>query len=306
MREAGLRARRLRLGRPARAERGASWRPSRRSSACTRSPSRTRSTPTSAPSSSGTATRCSSPSSRSGTSTRTTRSRPARSTCSSGDDFVITVRHGAGSRAAHGPPRPRGAGPRSSRTARPRSSTPCATRSSTATCRSMTSLEEDVDEVETSVFSDRAHQRLGPHLHPQARDRRGAPRGAAAARADATASPPAPCPASTRTPRRSSATSLDHLTKVAETVDGLDALLSTAFDAHLAQISVQQNEDMRKISAGVAPRRRADPDRRRLRHELRPHARAATGTYGYPLALGPDGAHLAAVLWMRFKRSGWL
>ena len=34
-------------------------------------------------------------------------------------------------------------------------------------------------------------------------------------------------------------------------MDGLDQLLSTAFDAHLAQISVQQNEDMRKISAGV-------------------------------------------------------
>ena len=45
---------------------------------------------------------------------------------------------------------------------------------------------------------------------------------------------------------------LDHLTKVAETVDGLDGLLSTAFDAHLAQISVKQNEDMRKISAGAA------------------------------------------------------
>ncbi len=45
---------------------------------------------------------------------------------------------------------------------------------------------------------------------------------------------------------------LDHLNQAAETVDGLDQLLSTAFDAHLAQISVQQNEDMRKISAGAA------------------------------------------------------
>ena len=35
-------------------------------------------------------------------------------------------------------------------------------------------------------------------------------------------------------------------------VDGLDSLLSTAFDAHLARITVQQNNDMRKISAGVA------------------------------------------------------
>ena len=29
------------------------------------------------------------------------------------------------------------------------------------------------------------------------------------------------------------------------------SLLSTAFDAHMARISVQQNDDMRKISAGV-------------------------------------------------------
>ena len=44
---------------------------------------------------------------------------------------------------------------------------------------------------------------------------------------------------------------LDHLNQAAEVVDDLDMLLSTAFDAHLARISVQQNNDMRKISAGV-------------------------------------------------------
>ena len=44
----------------------------------------------------------------------------------------------------------------------------------------------------------------------------------------------------------------DHLARAAETVDTLDGLLSSAFDAHLAQISVQQNDDMRKISAGAA------------------------------------------------------
>ena len=115
----------------------------------------------------------------------------------------------------------------------------------------MDSLEEDVDEVETSVFSAAAHQRLGPDLHPQARDRRGAARGAAAARADAALRHRRRARASTRTSAPFFRDVLDHLTRVAETVDGLDQLLSTAFDAHLAQISVQQNEDMRKISAGV-------------------------------------------------------
>ena len=51
-------------------------------------------------------------------------------------------------------------------------------------------------------------------------------------------------------------------------------LLSTAFDANLARISVQQNEDVRKISAWVAIAAVGTLDRRRLRDELRLHARA--------------------------------
>ncbi|RLV48720.1 magnesium and cobalt transport protein CorA [Nocardioides mangrovicus] len=43
----------------------------------------------------------------------------------------------------------------------------------------------------------------------------------------------------------------DHLARVAETIDTLDNLLSTAFDAHIAQLSLQQNDDMRRISAAV-------------------------------------------------------
>ena len=44
----------------------------------------------------------------------------------------------------------------------------------------------------------------------------------------------------------------DHVLRVSETIETLDTLLSTAFDAHLARIQVAQNEDMRKISAWVA------------------------------------------------------
>jgi magnesium transporter len=44
----------------------------------------------------------------------------------------------------------------------------------------------------------------------------------------------------------------DHVTRVAETIDALDGMLSTAFDAYIARIQLQQNEDMRKISAWVA------------------------------------------------------
>jgi len=43
----------------------------------------------------------------------------------------------------------------------------------------------------------------------------------------------------------------DHLSRVADTIDSLDSLLSTAFEAHLAQLALQQNDDMRTITVVV-------------------------------------------------------
>lgn len=96
----------------------------------------------------------------------------------------------------------------------------------------------------------------------------------------------------------------DHLARVAETVDSLDALLSTAFEAHLAQISVQQNNDMRKISAWVGlvapPTLIAGIYGMNFRHmpEL------GWGV-GYPFALLLMAA-ISGTLYVLFKRSGWL
>jgi magnesium transporter len=166
-----------------------------------------------------------------------------------------------------------------------------------------TELEEDVDEVEESVFSPERTQdsrriyilkrelaevrrAVGPLREPMKRFATGSVPGISQESApffrDVT----------------------DHLVRVSESVETLDSLLSTAFDAHLARISLQQNEDMRKISAWVAI--------------------AAVGTlvagiygmnfvnipelhwhYGYFYALGlMVGASL--VLWRAFKKSGWL
>ena len=44
----------------------------------------------------------------------------------------------------------------------------------------------------------------------------------------------------------------DHLLRVADHIETYDRLLADIFNAHLAQISIQQNNDMRKISAWVA------------------------------------------------------
>jgi magnesium transporter len=96
----------------------------------------------------------------------------------------------------------------------------------------------------------------------------------------------------------------DHLQRVSEVIDNLDVLLSTAFDAHLARISVQQNEDMRKISAGAAlvvvPTLIAGIYGMNFAHmpEL-------DWTYGYPFALALMVGVSAVLLWF-FKKSGWL
>jgi magnesium transporter len=96
----------------------------------------------------------------------------------------------------------------------------------------------------------------------------------------------------------------DHLTQTAEIVDNLDSLLSTAFEAHLARISVQQNDDMRKISAGVGlvamPTLVAGVYG--MNFEDMPELHWA---FGYPFSLFLMVASSWA-LWVFFKKSGWL
>jgi magnesium transporter len=96
----------------------------------------------------------------------------------------------------------------------------------------------------------------------------------------------------------------DHLDRAAETVDSLDSLLSTAFDAHLAQISVQQNNDMRKISAWIGLV--APPTLIAGIYGMNFDEMPELGwAYGYPLALLLMAA-ISGCLWVLFKRSGWL
>jgi magnesium transporter len=96
----------------------------------------------------------------------------------------------------------------------------------------------------------------------------------------------------------------DHLQRISEVVDTLDGLLSTAFDAYLARISVQQNEDMRKISAGAAlvvvPTLIAGVYGMNFDHMPELHWQ-----YGYAFALLLMGSTVGTLLWL-FKRSGWL
>jgi magnesium transporter len=96
----------------------------------------------------------------------------------------------------------------------------------------------------------------------------------------------------------------DHLLRVSESIETADSLLSTAFNAHLARISLQQNEDMRKISAWVAIAAVGTfiAGVYGMNFENMPELRWDLG-YFYALALMLVSS---VVLYRWFKKSGWL
>ncbi|QCX75443.1 Magnesium transport protein CorA [Streptomyces sp. YIM 121038] len=96
----------------------------------------------------------------------------------------------------------------------------------------------------------------------------------------------------------------DHLTRVNESVEGLDRLVTDILSAHLAQMSVRQNDDMRKISAWAA---------------MAAVPTMIAGVYGMNFEHMPELAWwwaypavillmavLEVVLYRMFKRRGWL
>ncbi len=96
----------------------------------------------------------------------------------------------------------------------------------------------------------------------------------------------------------------DHVVRVSEAIETLDGLLSTAFDAHLARISVQQNEDMRKISAWVAIAAVGTLVAGIYGMNFQ-HMPELAWRYGYAFAMAlMVGASI--VLYRLFKKSGWL
>ncbi|MET9223238.1 magnesium/cobalt transporter CorA [Streptomyces sp. NPDC088197] len=96
----------------------------------------------------------------------------------------------------------------------------------------------------------------------------------------------------------------DHLARVNEAEEGLDRLLSDILAAHLTQVGVRQNDDMRKISAwaamAAAPTMIAGIYGMNFDHmpELRQ-------VWGYPAVLGLM-ASVVTFLYFLFKRRGWL
>ncbi|MER6270502.1 MULTISPECIES: magnesium/cobalt transporter CorA [Streptomyces] len=96
----------------------------------------------------------------------------------------------------------------------------------------------------------------------------------------------------------------DHLTRVNESVEGLDRLVSDVLSAHLAQMSVRQNDDMRKISAWAAmaavPTMIAGIYGMNFDHMPELH-----WIWSYPAVILVMG-FLETLLYRLFKRRGWM
>jgi magnesium transporter len=96
----------------------------------------------------------------------------------------------------------------------------------------------------------------------------------------------------------------DHLLRAHDQLESFRDLLTSVLQANLTQVSVRQNEDMRKISAwvaiGVVPTAIAGIYGMNFEHmpEL-------DWTFGYPSALLLMACVCSFLFW-RFKRAGWL
>lgn len=96
----------------------------------------------------------------------------------------------------------------------------------------------------------------------------------------------------------------DHLARVNESVESLDRLVSDILNAHLAQMTVRQNDDMRKISAWAAmaaiPTMIAGIYGMNFDHMPELH-----WLWSYPVVIVVM-AVLEVLLYRQFKRRGWL
>jgi magnesium transporter len=96
----------------------------------------------------------------------------------------------------------------------------------------------------------------------------------------------------------------DHLLQACEHASGLDSLITSVLEADLAHIQVQQNIDVRRISAWVALA--SGPTMIAGIYGMNFHHMPELSTkYGYYVVIGVM-ISLTAFLFRGFKKSGWL
>jgi magnesium transporter len=161
-------------------------------------------------------------------------------------------------------------------------------------------LEKDVEEVETSVFSN-TPSNDSSRIYRLKRETLEFKRAVMPLRDPVGRFATTSMPEDARPYFRDIA---DHLARASEAIESIDKLLDNALNAHLAQLSVQQNADMRKLTAGATifavPTAIAGIYGMNFKHmpELE-------WTLGYPMVIVGIAGICGYVYW-RFKRSGWL
>jgi magnesium transporter len=96
----------------------------------------------------------------------------------------------------------------------------------------------------------------------------------------------------------------DHVVRDADRISGFDDLLTGVLQANLAQLSVRDNQDMRRISAWVAIL--AVPTMVFGLYGMNfDHMPELRWTYAYPVVLATT-ALICLWVWRRFRRAGWL
>jgi magnesium transporter len=164
-------------------------------------------------------------------------------------------------------------------------------------------LESDVDEVEASVFSpERPH--VSKRIYELNRELSTLRRAVSPLRAPMQQFAQAEIKGVSADMAPFFRDVADHLARVSDAVDSLGNLLSSAFDANMSRIGVQQNDDMRRMSAWAA---------------IFAVITVLAGIYGMNFARMPElhwsfgyplvllvMAGLSVVLYRMFKKSGWL
>lgn len=166
------------------------------------------------------------------------------------------------------------------------------------------SVEEDLDEVEEHVFSRHSHGRI-QRLYQLKRELVEFKRAVMplqrplASLISSHDGPEVPDEV-----RRYFRDVHDHLTRTAEQIVSFDDLVNSMLQARLAQVTVDQNNDMRKIAAWAAIAA-AQTTVAGIEGMNFTHMPELDWTYGYPAVLALM-LSLALVMYRFFRRAGWL
>jgi magnesium transporter len=166
-------------------------------------------------------------------------------------------------------------------------------------------VQDDIDQVETEVFSPQSPQGTDPgRIYQLKRELLELKRAVVPLARPLSRLATEPMRTVDREIQAYFRDAADHLTRVTEQVTAFDSLLDSILQAHLAQVAVAQNEDARKITAWAAivavPTMVCGVYGMNFDHMPELHWR-----FGYPLALTVIVA-ACYVIHRGFKRNGWL